>query len=321
MLDKYIKMFSNLRTDKNRNLYPSFTGYRTPHKPFLLLAIMDLIAQGLITKNFIEPSYELAETWNGYYSRIMPPRSPTSMAYPFSRLHSDGFWHRLPRDGYDPGIEYNISSMKRLREIYLGARVDDELFLYLCDPETRERLRLVIIQTYFSPEVQPAILEQGRVNLEAYRYSEAILKQANENAAEWKKPEAPEEMQVRNQGFRRVIVILYGHRCALCGIRMLTPEGHTVVEAAHIVPWNESHDDLPTNGMALCRLCHWSFDEGLMSVGKKYEVLVSGRVQVERNLPGHILTLRERTIFAPDDLTFRPSQINLEKHRHNVFKR
>ena len=82
---------------------------------------MDLIAQGRISENFIEPSYELAETWNGYYSRIMPSRSPASMAYPFSRLKTDGFWERLPRPGYDPKTEYNISSMNRLREVYFGA--------------------------------------------------------------------------------------------------------------------------------------------------------------------------------------------------------
>jgi hypothetical protein len=80
---------------------------------------------------------------------------------------------------------------------------------------------------------------------------------------------------------------------------MLTPDGHTVAEAAHIMPWSESHDDKPSNGLSLCRLCHWSFDEGLMSVGVKYEVLVSKRVQTEHNLPGHILTLRDRPIFTP----------------------
>ena len=69
----------------------------------------------------------------------------------------------------------------------------------------------------------------------------------------------------------------------------MTPEGHTVVEAAHIRPWSDSYDDRPTNGLALCKLCHWSFDEGLMGVGRCYEVLCSlcrrhdaeERIQVE----------------------------------------
>ena len=321
MFEKYFKSFSNLRTDKNRNRYPAITDHRAPHKPFLLLSSMDLIAQGQITSNFIKPSLDLVETWNTYYSSIMPPGSTTSMAYPFSRLKTDGFWQRLPKPGYDPETEYNIKSMNRLREVYYGAKMDNELFQYLCDPETREQLRIVLIRTYFALEVQPVLLEQGRVNFEAYRYREELLKEAKEGGRDWDESEEPEKRKARDQGFRKVIVTLYEHRCALCGIRMLTPEGHTVVDAAHIKPWSESHDDMPTNGMALCRLCHWSFDEGLMSVGKKYEVLVSKRVLVEQNLPGHILTLRDRSIFTPEEDKFWPSQENLDWHRSTYFRR
>ncbi len=320
MLEKYLKSFSNLRTDKNRNRYPAITDHRAPHKPFLLLSIMDLIAQGQITSNFIEPSLDLVETWNTYYSSIMPLGSKTSMAYPFSRLKTDGFWQRLPKPGYDPETEYNIKSMNRLREVYYGAKMDNELFQYLCDPETREQLRLVLIRTYFAPQVQSILMEQGRVNFEAYRYSEELLKEAKEGGRDWAEPEEQEKRRARDQGFRKAIVTLYEHRCAMCGIRMLTPEGHTVVEAAHVKPWSESHDDMPTNGMALCRLCHWSFDEGLMSVGKKYEVLVSKRVQVEQNLPGHILTLRDRSIFTPEEDKLWPAQKNLNFHRRNYFR-
>lgn len=321
MLEEYVKAFSNLRTDKNRNRYPSFTNHRAPHKPFLLLSIMDLIAQGQITENFIEPSYELVEAWNMYYSSIMPPRSATSMAYPFSRLKTDGFWKLLPKPGYDAEIEYNISSMNRLRDVYYGAKVDDELFQYLCDRESREQLRLVLVHTYFAPHVQPSLLEQGQVNLESYMYSERLLMEAKEGALSWGAWKEPEKPRVRDQGFRKAIIMLYSHRCALCGIRMMTPEGHTVVEAAHIVPWNESHDDLPTNGMALCRLCHWSFDEGLMSVGKNDEVLVSRRVRTDQNLPGHILTLSERPIFTPQERVFQPAQENFEYHRSKTFRK
>ena len=295
------------------------TNHRAPHKPFLLLSIMDLIAQGQITENFIEPSYELIETWNTYYSSIMPSGSKTSMAYPFSRLKTDSFWQRLPKPQHDPKTEYNIKSMRRLREVYYGAKLDNELFQLMRDLETRERLRLVLIQTYFALEVHPVLLEQGRVNYEAYQYGEELLKQTQEKGRGWTELEEPVKRKARDQGFRKVIVTLYEHRCALCGIRMLTPEGHTVVEAAHIKPWSESHDDMPTNGMALCRLCHWSFDEGLMSVGKEYQVLVSKRVQFEQNLPGHILTLKDRNIFTPDEENYWPAQSNLEYHRQKTF--
>ncbi len=54
MLEKYLKSFSNLRTDKNHKRYPTIPDYRAPHRPFLFLSIMDLIAQGQITENFMK---------------------------------------------------------------------------------------------------------------------------------------------------------------------------------------------------------------------------------------------------------------------------
>jgi putative restriction endonuclease len=203
-----------------------------------------------------------------------------------------------------------------------GARMDEELFRLMCKPETREQLRAALIETYFASEIRTKVLEQGHLNYAAYQYSEKLLKVAEEKKDFGKATDESDwQKKIQDSGFRRTIVTLYRHRCALCGIRMLTPEGHTVVEAAHIKPWSISYDDRPTNGLSLCRLCHWSFDEGLMSVGKEYEVLVSKRVQVEKNLPGHILTLSDRSIFTPDKQKYWPEQDNLNWHRRNRFRR
>ncbi|RJQ56375.1 MAG: hypothetical protein C4530_14615 [Desulfobacteraceae bacterium] len=60
--------------------------------PILMLSVMDLFAQGSIAENFIEPSFELVDTFNLYWVRIMPPGAKTSMAYPFPRLKTDGFF-------------------------------------------------------------------------------------------------------------------------------------------------------------------------------------------------------------------------------------
>jgi len=279
---------------------------------------MDLISQGQIIENFIEPSFELVDTWNGYWNAIMPIGHRSTMAYPFPRLPSDGFWHRIANPGYDAKTDYNISSMTKLREVYAGARLDDALFVYMIDPLAREQLRAVLVQTYFVAAIQPRVFEQGSVNLAAYKYAKDVIAGVKESMESYTAAK-PEQQRVRDQGFRKAIVQLYDHRCALCGIRMRTPEGHTVVEAAHIVPWSKSRDDLPTNGLCLCRLCHWSFDEGLMGVGAKYEVLVSDRVRIDSNMPGHILTLAERPIFKPDTERFWPGQDNLKRHRKTCF--
>ena len=65
MLEQYLQRFAKLRTDRSRDRYPEITCHRAPHKPFLLLSIMDLIAQGRITQNLIEPSLELVDTIRG----------------------------------------------------------------------------------------------------------------------------------------------------------------------------------------------------------------------------------------------------------------
>jgi len=270
----------------------------------------------------IEPSFELLDTFNTYWNSIMLLGSKTSMAYPFYHMRTEPFWMLIPNKGHNDQAGLTVSSMVKLREIYSCARMDEELFQLMCSSETREQLRAVLIKTYFAPEIQPKLVGQGMVNFAAYKYSQELLKVAETKTAfEADKEESEQRKKVRAQGFRKAIITLYSHRCALCGIRMLTPEGHTIVDAAHVKPWKESFDDRPTNGMALCKLCHWSFDKGLMSVGKKYEVLVSKRVVVEQNYPGHILTLTDRPIFTPEKETFWPAQDNLHWHRRNTFRR
>lgn len=319
-IDKYISKFSNLNTARGQKHWSALTVHRAPHKPFLLLSLLDLFAQGAIGRNFIAPDYDLVSTFNGYWQAVMPIGATTSMAYPYPRLKKDGFWKLIPNNGYENQIDMDFSSMSKLREVCAGACLDEELYELLCHVESRERLRAVLVQTYFAPDIQPVVTDQGRVNLAAYEYGQQLLNELKESVEWGEKADDAKRNKVRDQGFRKTIVSLYEHRCALCGIRMLTPEGHTIVEAAHIVPWRDTQNDSPTNGLCLCRLCHWSFDEGLMSVGRKYEVLVSRRVQSDQNMPGHVLTLVDRPIFKPKKEIYWPSQDNLALHRQGILR-
>lgn len=321
-LDHYISLFAKLRVDRTRGSWTRLTHHASPYKPFLLLSILDHLASGQITKNFIEPSLELTETFQEYIALLPKIDREASMAYPFYHLESSDFWEMLPQ----PGVEHRkgraIKSMKRLRELYLGARLSKDLFMLLQMETSREKLRTVIVQTYFAPEVQPAIWKQSLIHFGSTRYASDLLSAAETVPSYSVSLDETDCVgKVRNQGFRKAIVRLYVHRCALCGIKMLTSEGHTVVDAAHIIPFSESKNDHPTNGMALCKLCHWSFDEGLMSVVKNYEVIISPAVKKDPNLPGHILTLSDRPMFRPAETRFWPAQENFSWHRKNRFKR
>ena len=309
------KQFTRLRTDKNKNRYPDFTNHCAPHKPFLLLAVMDLFAQETITENFIEPNLDLVETFNLYWSEIMPAELRNgSMAYPFSRLSNDGMWKLLPKDGKTINIDA-ITSMKKLNEVCLGAKLNQEVFQALMIRESREFLRALLVNTFFDPKIRPILINQGNVNRQAYDYSQKILS-VEERETDYGKSV---DKKVRDQGFRKTIVKIYNHRCAICGVRILTTEGHTVVEAAHIIPFSETHNDHPTNGMALCKLCHWSFDKGLLGINQNYNIQVSKRVNMSDNFPGHLSTFSNRNIFMPADLSFKPEGENLSWHLKHTF--
>ncbi len=288
-----------------------------------LVSILDLIASGSITKNFIEPTFELAETFTQYWNKILPVGTIGSMSLPFYHLETSGFWHLVTSNGTPHRRGRTISSVKRLRELYYGAQLDEELFSLLLNENSRQKLQSCLIHTYFSPENQNILAEMALVTCKAAEYSVLLLKAAEQAPVyvEGAGQDVKIKKKIRDQGFRKTIVRLYEHRCALCGIRIKTPEGHTVVEAAHIVPWSRSQDDKPQNGMALCRLCHWSFDKGLMGVGKEYEVLISPVVRQEQNFPGHMETLSGRGIFKPEESIYWPDQNNLQNHRQDIFRR
>ncbi len=323
-LPEYVRRFTRLRTDGGRGKFPAATLERAPHKPLLLLSVMDLIAEGTLAANLVELTRDLGELFSLYWSKVMPADRMGNLAYPFFHLRSGGFWHLVAVPGKEAVLQATktVSSVPQLQGIVLGARLDEELFALLLDPASREKLRAALVEHYFAPAVRPALLAQAAVNVQAYRYSHDLLEAARSEpfggaslAAETVPPPA------RDQGFRRAVVTAYEHRCGFCGIRMTTPDGHTVVEAAHIVPWSESKNDDPRNGLALCRLCHWTFDEGLLSLTAVYVILASPQLGGRDNVPAHLGALVGRLLIGPAEGAWRPDPEAVRWHRDRVFRR
>jgi putative restriction endonuclease len=318
-LATYIRQFASLNRAPGR-VWTDATKRKAPHKPILLFAVLDLVARGALTTPFIDVTgdlVELNELFNLYWRRIIPPGQTSSIAFPFSRLHNEPFWELVPQPGKEitPAAINNISTVSQLRTAALGARMDEGLFHCMQEPASRNALRESLLQSCFSEEGRGALEEQATINAEAYDYSKELEQKAHlplvkeTLAADTYKPAA------RDQGFRRIVVTTYDHRCALCGVRIITPEGHTVVDAAHILPWSKSKNDDIRNGMALCKLCHWAFDEGMMGVSENYNVITSRQISATPNAPGFLLTLTDRGIIGPPDRDLWPAQQCLAEHR------
>ncbi|MFO7576987.1 MAG: HNH endonuclease [Pelovirga sp.] len=317
-LATYLKMFKELRRAPGQ-IWTGATLHRAPHKPVLLLAVIDLVSRGVFTSSLLDVNNDLVEAnelFNGYWRRVVPAGHNSSIAFPFSRLHSEPFWtlHTVDGDPFDVR-RLNLTSVTQLRQYAVGARMDEDLFRFMQDPDTREALRRVLLTAHFAPEAQAALAEQITINDAAYSYSQALFEKAHqplvteELAADQYKP------AVRDQGFRRAVVSAYNHRCALCGLRIVTPEGHTAVDAAHIVPWSRSRNDDMRNGMALCKLCHWAFDRGMLGVSGDYSVIASRQIGIDPNVPGMLQTMAGRGILPPGERDLWPAQEFLGWHR------
>lgn len=318
---RYLKSFSHLRTDRTGGWTAATLG-QAPHKPILLLCVLDLFAQRRIPSNLIEITPELGELFAAYWAQIIPPERRGNLALPFFHLRSSGFWHLIPQPGQEAALDVisQVDRLSQLNKLILGTRLDDELYQLLQVDETQETLRMVLIQTYFAPDYHSALLSLGDVNLQAFIYSQHLIEQAHKQIKETSSEEDNFKPAIRDQGFRRAVVRIYDHRCALCGVRMLTLDGRTAVDAAHIVPWSISHNDDPHNGMALCGLCHWTFDQGLVGISGKYLVLLSDELRITQNVPGHLSTLEGRLIIGPVETVMWPNLGSLEWHRKNIFR-
>lgn len=319
-IDHYAGRFARLRTNKNRKVWSEITAHQAPHKPILLLCVLDLFDSGEISSNLVEISDDLVELFGRYWERVLPFTRQGNLALPFFHLRGDGFWHLLPRyEGTLIGSQ--ISSLTRLREEIVGAYLDEDLYDLIRSDENCDRLRSILIETYFSPEARQLLVEQSITNRGAFVYSEELLRRPEDpTVQETLSLEEAYLPAVRNQGFRRAVVTAYSHRCALCGIRVRTLDGHTAVTAAHIVPWSETQDDRPANGMALCSMCHWTFDEGLLGVSQMYEVIASRQLNTLDNLPGYLTNLEGRSIVGPARKPLWPDTESLRWHQENVLR-
>lgn len=322
MNEHYIKAFSDLNTDKAKSRWNEQTFLRAPHKPLLLLSVLDRFAEGAYSANLIELDEDLSELFAIYWSLIDPQSVRGNIAMPFYHLTSDKFWHLLPREGYEERLKYGgkIHSIRKLRETIYGAKLDDDLHELLQQQENRDILRTILINTYFAPDLRQKLIQQGKINLESYFYSQDLLaKVKRQKLRETAVSET--EYIIRDQGFKRTMHRIYDHRCALCGIRVKTAEGYTVVVGAHIIPWSVSHNDDPRNGLSLCRLCHWTFDEGLLTINLDYVVHTSPQLNSLGNMPAHLALLNQRGMIRPDDSDFLPAPDSLSWHMKKVFRR
>jgi hypothetical protein len=135
---------------------------------------------------------------------------------------------------------------------------------------------------------------------------------------------------LRNRGFRQAVTEAYQFKCAVCGLKISSPDSLIwEIEAAHIVPHRSLGRDDICNGIALCHFHHWAFDVGWFALLDDYKIqvcaLVSslpfdcGRMQSYELFQA--LKQRGARIALPSRTEIHPHPIAMQWHRENVFYR
>jgi putative restriction endonuclease len=93
------------------------------------------------------------------------------------------------------------------------------------------------------------------------------------------------------------------------------------VEGAHIIPWSESNNDDPRNGLSLCRTHHWMFDKLMLTIRDDYSIRLSYWVERNENRVEETVELKNNQILLPKNERYLPSSEALLHHneRFNQF--
>ena len=280
-------------------------GDPAPHKPFLLLMILEMADRGEITGSDLSLSPDLAFRFSLFNAVIADRnRPPLELHLPFHHLKTSGIWQPLMADG-KPSPHRNLTAKVRFDPAFLDS---------LHDPAFRDKAKRILIETYFCPEEQLALCAMLRLK-------PARADKAKEAGALYTTPAE----RGRDARFRiEVVVVAYKHTCALTGYRMTTLDTggmESIVDAAHIHAFSDSRNNDPRNGLALSKNAHWQFDRGLWSITDDYRVVVNRDKFVEEGVPGQKLAdFNGHRLFLPGDPKYWPEPTHLAWHRKNKFR-
>lgn len=295
---------------------------KAPHKPVLLLTILDLFDSGIISDNKIYVNSDLVGTFHENWALLVYTGHQEDFTQPFyflqnDKIDSNNFWHLLPKPGYS--IQAHIKNIYTLSEVLNFAYFSEELFQLLTEFRDRQILREFLLETYF-PGLKDDFLKSRNSKSSYLKSIDSYV--LNEIPVVEKLQVAEEEIvYVRNGAFKKWIPKIYQNTCAISRMKLVSTFGYSLIDACHIRPFSDNQDDRVTNGIALCPNLHRAFDRGLISIDQDYKVLVTDQIQEDISNPYGLQILRGRKILLPTEKHLWPDQENLEWHRIKCFSK
>lgn len=285
----WLEHLANLHLDRSRGA--------APHKPLLLLVVLDLIEDGKLAGGLLARDGNLAFRFSSYWSIVAERRNARpDVRLPFYHLKSDGFWTPLDVDG----------KPAESRDRAVLAQLDVSFLACAQEADFRGLARRTLIAKYFQPQERTTLY--GLIGLEPPP-DDVVAGDA------LRFQEAPDDRK-RDARFSFRVLPAYDFTCALTRYRMVSVDGKTAVDAAHIHQFRRGGPNHPTNGIALSKTAHWLFDRGFWSIADSYRVLVKPGCFDESGEAAHLLKPRAgHEILLPANRSYWPAREFLEWHR------
>lgn len=278
----------------------------------MLLAVLDLARAGGLQENRIYFAPPLLERYARFFEAVSTPNDHPNPYFPFFHLRGElrggqeSFWHLQSL----PGRETAARTMKTARSL---ADITGNIAYAFLDIELFDLLQRDDALSALGETISTHWLDRG---LEELRVIASTLGKVSSYERELRRGapivREPPPLYIRDPAFRRVVTEAYDYRCCATGLRVVLSATEAMVEAAHILPFCESADDDPRNGLALCPNMHWAMDKNLIAPGPDMKWHVSPTL--DRRVPdfGQFFALDGAYLLPPREARFAPKRQSLE---------
>lgn len=278
-----------------------------PHKPLMLLAVIDLIESGDFADGWVRYDVCLVQRFRDYWELVRErQRNAPDIPMPFHALGGtrDCVWQRFTTDG-------KPSAAKATTRL---CKLDPDLHACLQDPGFSRQARILLTSLYFLPREQVMLCARLGLPVPKTEAIAALREDADEYKARRKKG--------RDSRFKSDVLHGYYFTCALTGYRLDT-ETTSLVQAAHIHQHADSGNDDPRNGLALTPDAHWMFDQGLWTVRPKGDDLIvqvaKGRFSETSPHGRSLAAVHDQPLHFDKLARLQPDPEHFEWHRRQRF--
>ena len=310
----YCSKFGNLRRD--------FKNGGAPHKPILLISIIQSFQTGLYSNTEIHILPDLVGLYKSNWKSLVKTNHQCLFTLPFYHMNTEPFWELIPNIGCELWLKSKspMRSFSNLTTAVKFAKIDFELKELFLEKESSNILLHFLLDTYFPDtksnfnsgsgisyisEIENQILKESE---ETYKVRLLQIRKGLDNN------EFQEEVFVRKSIFKKEVPKIYNYSCCISELIIDAGDNISMIDACHIIPFSESYNDTISNGIALCPNLHRAFDRGLISIDKNFIVSVKEDFSEPFSSVYNIKQFSGKKILLPENRNHYPSMESLTHH-------